>query len=394
MVAEVPRAPHETTIRALQDQGDGGTPVTGKSVRVNPVATTEQSGGTPIAAWERLRLALSRYRYPLLMIGAIAVVAAGQLVEDAADGTLQMLTPTQSIRRYTLIALVLYELVMAAIVYWTVSRSSESLRRVMKLDEASFVAYEQRFRLRDWSTDLVLLVISMVIVAFLFIGVGLDLLDDDPLRQQSLALPSAPLSAAIVLAGYTVIGWAGLKLIYVAARMGRLLGRLSREPLQINVFDTTALLPFGNIALAVALAPAGIIAILLVGLGAPSSLLGWTILLLASLASLLALLLPLRGVHRQMSDAKDAALETINVRISRLFSEVSSTTELDKATMARFSDSSGALIPLRKAIEEMTTWPFRDTLAFGRAVLIALAPLIYTTLSELIRVFWISPLSR
>jgi len=394
METEVPRTPHETTIRALQDEGDGGTPVTGKSVRVNPVATSAHGRGASAPAWDRLRLAVSRYRYPLLVIGAIAVVAAGQLVEDASDGTLQMLTPTQSIRRWTLLALVLYELLMAAVVYWTVSRSLQSLRRVVKLDDASFATHEARFRLRDWSTDVVLLIISIAVVLLLFVGLELELLDNDPLRNQSLALPSAPLSALIVLAGYTVIGWAGLKLVYVAARMGRFLGRLSREPMQINVFDTTALLPFGNIALAVALAPAGIIAILLVGLGAPSSLLGWTILVLASLASLLALLLPLRGVHRQMLDAKDAALETINSRISQLFSEVSTTSELDKATMARFSDSSGALIPLRKTIEEMTTWPFRDTLAFGRAVLIALAPLIYTTLSELIRVFWISPLSR
>ena len=41
----------------------------------------------------------------------------------------------------------------------------------------------------------------------------------------------------------------------------------------------------------------------------------------------------------------------------------------------------------------MTTWPFRDTVAFARAVLIALAPLIYTTLAELIRFFVIGPLS-
>ena len=42
----------------------------------------------------------------------------------------------------------------------------------------------------------------------------------------------------------------------------------------------------------------------------------------------------------------------------------------------------------------MTTWPFRDTLAFGRAVLIALAPLIYTVFNELIRIFIIGPLNR
>ena len=186
----------------------------------------------------------------------------------------------------------------------------------------------------------------------------------------------------------------GLRLIYVAARFGRLLGRLSREPLEINVFETTPLLPFGNIALAVAFAPAGIIAILLIGLGAPSGFVGWIVLVLASLASLLALLLPLRGIHGQMSRAKDEALAAVNSRISDLYDGVTQSPAPDPAEMTRYRDIAGALIPLRKAVEEMTTWPFRDTVAFGRAVLIAMAPLIYTTLSELIKVFFIQPLSR
>jgi hypothetical protein len=40
----------------------------------------------------------------------------------------------------------------------------------------------------------------------------------------------------------------------------------------------------------------------------------------------------------------------------------------------------------------MTTWPFRDTLALARALLIASAPLIYTIGSELIKAFLIKPL--
>jgi hypothetical protein len=40
---------------------------------------------------------------------------------------------------------------------------------------------------------------------------------------------------------------------------------------------------------------------------------------------------------------------------------------------------------MRKTVQEMTTWPFRSAVTFGRAVIIALAPLIYAFLSELIR---------
>jgi hypothetical protein len=182
-------------------------------------------------------------------------------------------------------------------------------------------------------------------------------------------------------------------LVYMTARLGRSLGELTREPLEIDVFDTTNLLPFGNIALAGALAPAGIIVILLLGLGQPSTWLSWSILFLAAVASILALLLPLRGIHGQMSDAKEAALANLNARIGHVYEEVRRA-PLEGAAIPGINERTNTLIPLRKTVHEMTTWPFADTVAFGRAVLIASSPLIYTVLSELIRVFWIVPLSQ
>jgi hypothetical protein len=62
--------------------------------------------------------------------------------------------------------------------------------------------------------------------------------------------------------------------------------------------------------------------------------------------------------------------------------------------IAALNARTNTLVPLRKTVHEMTTWPFRDTVAFGRAVLIASAPLIYTVRRVLITVFWINPLSR
>jgi hypothetical protein len=65
---------------------------------------------------------------------------------------------------------------------------------------------------------------------------------------------------------------------------------------------------------------------------------------------------------------------------------------LGPAQLGPLNERTSILIPLRKTVQEMTTWPFRDTVAFGRAVLIAAAPLIYAVLSQLINVFWITPL--
>jgi hypothetical protein len=94
-----------------------------------------------------------------------------------------------------------------------------------------------------------------------------------------------------------------------------------------------------------------------------------------------------------MSEAKEAALAQLNARIARVYEDVSRG-PIGTAEPAGTGERAATLIALRKTVGEMTTWPFADTVAFGRAVLIASAPLIYTVLSELIRIFWIEPLSR
>lgn len=324
----------------------------------------------------------------LVISVATGIVFAGQLVEDLGDGEpLELLTPTVSSRRWTLIAVVLYMLIIERLLERTVHRSLPSLERVLRIDEHRFRGYVHRLERPDLLLGLVLLAMSALVNTVLFAGLGLDLPVSD-----GLYLPPDPLGAFLVLAAYTVIGWAGLSLVYLTVRVGRALGALCREPLEVDVFDTTNLLPFGNIALASALAPVGIIVIFLVGLGQPKTLLGFAVLILAAIASILALLLPLRGIHRQMSDAKEAVLANLNARIAQVYREVDRSAA-EGTQPPGLDQRTNTLIPLRRTVGEMTTWPFADTVAFGRAILIASAPLIYTVLSELIKVFWINPLS-
>jgi hypothetical protein len=329
-----------------------------------------------------------------VVIAAVGLVVAGQLAEDLADSPqLELLPPTFSGQRWTLIATVVYMLLITRVVDRTVERSIPSIQRVLKLDGPSVRAHIQRLRPVEVSANLALLAASAIIVTTLFAGMGLDMpVTGNPEAGEPMFLPASPIAALAVLAGYTVVGWAGLSLIYLTVRLGRALGELCREPLEVDVFDTTNLLPFGNIALAGSLAPAGIIVILLLGLGQPEQWFGWSVLLLAAVASVLALLLPLRGLHQQMSAAKDAVLADINARISQVYDEVSRSA-VDATQPPGLDQRTNTLIPLRKTVHEMTTWPFADSVAFGRAILIASAPLIYTVLNELIKVFWINPLS-
>lgn len=339
----------------------------------------------------------------VLLIGVVLVVAT-QLVEDLADSEpLQMLSPTTAIRRWTVIVAVLYMLAIARSVDGLVVRAMAALRDDINLDEARFEGYTRRLRRLDARTEVVLLAVAAAVVVGLFPVLGTSLPIDDPVTNEPRHVTGIGVEALVILAGYTVLGWAVLSLVGCTVRRARALGQLSREPVRVDVYDTSNLLPFGNMALAASLAPAGIIVILLFGFGRPSAPMSWSVLVLATGASILALLLPVQGIHRQMSMAKRAAAGGLNARIRDLHERVEASPgspepaergEAARQEIAWINDRVSTLVNLRRTVQEMTTWPFRDTLAFGRAVLIASAPLIYTVASELIKVFWISPLAR
>ena len=343
----------------------------------------------------RTRLGLDRFAVPswLVVVVAVAVVALGQIAEDLADSPpLQLAPPSVSPSRWTVIALAWYMVVIAVVVDETVKRSIPALDRIIRVDARTFRSFVARMRPPDTRVNVVLLTASALIVTVLFVAGGFSLPIDDQGTGGSVYLPADRLSAFVILAGYTTLGWAGLSLVFLVIRVGHALGELCKLPLDIDVFDTTNLLPFGNIALASALAPAGVIVIGVLGLGEPQTWLGWTVLLLAAASGLLALLLPLRGIHRQMADAKEAALAKLNARLSHVYDQVTAG-GIDATQKAGLDVRANTLIPLRRTANEMTTWPFADSVAFGRAVLIASAPLIYTVLNELIKIFWIAPLS-
>jgi hypothetical protein len=346
-----------------------------------------------VALLDRIRRLDAQFPAAIVVIAALGLVVAGQLAEDLADGQrIEMLPPIFSGPRWTVVAVVAYMLLITRVVDRTVQGAIPSIERVLKLDAPSVRSHIERLQPVDVRSNLVLLAVSAIIVTTLFAGLGLEMpVTNNPVTNQPTFLPQDPLGALAVLAGYTVFGWAGLSLVYLTVRLGRGLGALCREPLAVDVFDTTNLLPLGNIALAGALAPTGIIIIFLIGLGEPSHWISYTVLLMAAVASLLALLLPLRGVHRQMSEAKDAVLSDLNARISEVYEEVSRS-PLAAPEIPGLNARTNTLIPLRKTVHEMTTWPFADTVAFGRAILIASAPLIYTALNEIIKRSWIDTL--
>lgn len=335
-------------------------------------------------------------RYPLFILGIVVVVTLGQVIEDALDTpSLEMLTPAISIPRWTLVLLTLYMLVMLRVIHRTANRSLRDIRPTVSADEQTFQSLCARMARLPLRLDLLLAGVSLLFVVVLFPVLNSPLpITRNPLTNERTFLPGSLWNAALVIVAYALVGWAALSMVVTTVRSGKALGELTHLPLKLDVFDTGNVLPLGRLALVLSLAPAGVVLLLLMGLGTPDRPLAWFAFLLVSLASVLALILPLRGVHRQMDRVKRDALTDVSHELSEIHHETLSTNPPDATRAAFLSNRINTLVNLRKVIQEGPTWPFQSTVAVSRALLVASAPLIYAVLNELIRIFFIDPLAR
>lgn len=358
--------------------------------------STHQLTPPTVSRWGLFLSRTLPLRYPFFVLLVLVAVGLGQLLEDALDTPgLEMLSPGVSIPRWTLVLLTLYMLVMLRLIHRTAIRTIQDVRAAIRCDDQTIQEYRRRLSRVHFRTDLGLALLSTAFVVLLFVVLNTPLpVTRNPLTNERTFLPTNPWNALVVIASYGLVGWAALSLFVSTVRLGKALGDLTRLPLALNVFDTDNVAPLGRLALVLSLAPAGVILILLLGLGSPDRPLAWFAVALASLASVLALLLPLRGVHRQMDEAKKKALQEINRDLSTIHDRVMHSAESDGEDSAQLSSRTNILVNLRKIVQEGPTWPFRDTVAVTRAVLVAGAPIIYTALNEVIRVLIIEPLVK
>lgn len=355
-----------------------------------PPATTAPS------RWKTLNARILPLQYPLFVLACVVLVIAGQWVEDALDtAQIEMLTPGISIPRWTVVVLTLYMIVVLRLIQRTATRTIVEIRSTVACDDSTFDGLALRMKRVHWRTDLGLAVLSFAIVVILFPIFQSPLpVVRNPQTNALTYLPQDALNAAVVMGAYFLVGWCALRLFVHTVRLGKALGELTQKPLNLNVFDPSNVLPLGRLALALSLAPAGIILILLIGLGSPTGLISWSLFVLASLTSVLALILPLRGVHRQMSHEKQAALSRLNHDLSVIHAELVGAASPDAARDGVLLNRTNLLMNLRKIVQEGPTWPFQNTVAVLRAVLVAGAPLVYTVLNELIRFFVIAPITK
>jgi len=167
--------------------------------------------------------------------------------------------------------------------------------------------------------------------------------------------------------GTGVFGWwLGYAIITVSIRTSRIARRLRK----IDLLDLSPLAPFTQQGLTNALLLVGLVSI-------------WSLMLLetgfeqvmivnagiALVMMALAMLAPLRGVHRRICEAKEEALDWVNGEISE------HRVAFEGSRSGRRDGEMADLIAYRNLIDDVAEWPFTSSTYF-RLILYAMLPLL------------------
>lgn len=349
-------------------------------------AGTESQTQVPSIRWDNLtRLALDRIPLPFwataLLLGLIVLVE--QMIEQSMLSPLNRLfLPSKLQLRLVLPALTVYMLMALKTLKTSALPKLAQLRPSVQIDDA---AYDESVRDIVQTTpraQAILLLVALTIVVAWFVVLRLPY----PMMA-GIQLPANLPLALLTIVAYTIFGWSGLCLVASSLRFGWGLGRLARQPLSVNVLDPENLLPFGRLSLRHSLTVAVTILLFVIPLGAPGDLVEYTVVLLASLASFSALVLPLWGVHSQMEAERANVAAHINNQLAQCQSSIMSANPLSGEALTGLADRTDKLVALRTTIHRSPTWPFRNLSSVVRVVLAALSPLLYFVLNEVIRTY-------
>lgn len=331
------------------------------------------------------RLSLDSLRAPYWAVAALlgAIVFAGQVIERSLSGPLsELLVPRVLAFRLALPVLTIYMLLALKALKTSALPLLADIRPSVQIDDAAFDRDVRAMLHTSRRAEALLAAVALAIMIAWFFVFRLPV----PLTLDA-PLPANPLQAAVILGSYVIFGWAGLCLVYSSLRFGRGLGKLADRPLRINVFDPDDLLGFGRLSLRHSLTVALTILLFVIPLGAPSEPIEYTVLLLASLGSLSALVFPLWGVHKQMAHARDSAAKRIGRELGECQSAMMTAPALDESTLAALADRTDKLMALRSMIYKSPTWPFRNVPSVVRVVIAAMSPFLIFIVNEIIRTY-------
>lgn len=339
-----------------------------------------------IARWQPLaELTLDRLPlpYPVVALLLGLLLLAEQAMEQAMLSNISRLfTPGNLALRLTLPLLTVYMLLALLALKRSALPQLARLRPAVRIDDAAYDKAVQRIVQTSPRTEGVLLAVALAVALLWFVVLRLPY----PMMA-AYQLTASPPQTLLTVVAYTIFAWAGLALVWSTVRFGFGLGHLAQQPLTINALDPDSILPFGRLSLRHSLTVAVTVLIFVILLGAPGDLLEYSVLALASLASLSALILPLWGVHRQMGEARSQITARISQELAGCQSRLMECAEVSNELLSELAERTDKLIGLRTTVYRSPTWPFRNASAALRVVLAAMSPLLYFVLNEILRTY-------
>ncbi len=156
-------------------------------------------------------------------------------------------------------------------------------------------------------------------------------------------------------------------------RMSRL-AQLSSLELDINLFDARAVYPFGELSFAYAavISVRMLLQIILFGFVQGGGMA--VIFTIASIASLLALILPIWSVHVQMLRAQIKVLRLLDTELHKLTRPMFAENTPTSVGLSNFASQVQALGSMRDRIAARWTWPVPDSVTAVQAVAVSGAP--------------------
>jgi hypothetical protein len=279
-----------------------------------------------------------------------------------------------------------YALIDMRIIKRVSGRALAQLRHSVQVGDEEYESFVRRLLHADGRVEGILLLLAVLLVSVFLV------LPPDQLRGLPRGGPVEFAGIVIIALYYTILFWLLLSLVYVSIRNARTLGEMARQPLVVNVFDPVGLLPFGRISLVQSLALVGAFLIPFVIVGPPSRQGGGWLVIGLSLVGLLALFVPLWGVHRQIVRARENVLAGIYSELMEVQQSLLSGAAQETETLRLLSQRTDVLFQFRKQILGSPSWPFRSSAALLRAIIAASTPLIYFVLNRLVQIYIFPPL--
>jgi len=161
-----------------------------------------------------------------------------------------------------------------------------------------------------------------------------------------------------------------LWLVYAVVTLSVRMSRIAKKMSHIDLLDLAPLAPFTHLGLTNALLLIGLLSIwslmmLETGFGQVMVLIGGATLVVTALA----VLSPVRGVHKKIRQSKEAELSKVNREISKQRSA------LQNPDTDRWSGKMADLVAYRGLVESVPEWPF-TTSTYTRLILYALIPVV------------------